>query len=809
MLRHHLRLSLRTLARDKGSAALGGLSLAVAIAACILIALFVREELSYDRALPNSDRISTVAMEMQFGDERVAFVATPEPLAGALVAEAPVVEAASVTYHGSDAAPILEAGGTDIEDNVQLLYADPLYFDVFDHPAIAGDIGTALDSPDGAVVTASTAQRLFGTDAPLGQTLTIALGDTSTVTVRAVVADLPELSSFPFEVIASFAGWRARNSDVNVGWGAGIFQTYVLREAGSEAVAVQQALDTVGPAEAREERAFLNVPIRDYRLSEFSEVSGGFGGSLVFVRLFAAVAGLILLLGSINYVNLSTARGARRAKEIGVRKALGSGRGTLVRQFLTESVLLAGMATVVGLAVAALALPFFNTTFGTDLALADLDAGFMVGLVASILIVGVIAGLYPAFYLSRFDPVRVLRGGAAETAGEAFLGRTWLRRGLVVFQFTAAVLLLVGTGAVARQLDYIQSKPLGLDPEGVVHIPITDFPLTQQSAVVKEAFLQVPEVVSAAGASFVPPKFYTGTRKTPDPERPDLEVAYQVVDGDADYASTLGLQVAAGRWLQDTADDDARALVVNASFANELGWTPESAVGREVAMGPGGSLQVIVGVVEDFHFSSLRESIGPVAIGPARADGLPNASGDGTNYPGITVRFAPGQQAEGMDALRATWADLAGDAPFRPLVIADDFAELSANEARLARTFGLFALIAVLIAAFGLIGLATYTAERRTKEIGIRKVLGASVGGLVGLLSLEYLALVAVAAVLAAPVSVILVQRWLEGFAYYAPFSPLLLVGAAAASLLLALASVGVQAVRAAQRDPVRALRSE
>ena len=811
MWTHHLRLAVRALRRDTASATLGGLSLAVAVAACILIALFVREELSYNRALPNADRVSTVATEAYAGGERMAFVATPYLLAGALVEGAPAVEAASVTYGGWSTTPVLDAGGAAVEDQeVRLLFADSLYFDVFAYPAVAGDVGTALDAPDGAVVTASTARRLFGSAVPLGRTLTLASGDTVGVTVRAVVADPPELSSFPFDVVASISGWRARNPDVSPGWAGAMYQTYVLRRAGTEPGAVQRALGTVVPeAERSEDQALIDVPVQGYRLSEFSEVEAGFGGSLVFVRLFAAVAALILLLGAINYVNLATARGARRAKEIGVRKALGSGRGGLVRQFLTESVLLSAFAAVAGLALAALALPFFNATFGTDLALGDLDGGFLLGLAGAVLVVGVVAGLYPALYLSRFEPVRVLRGGAAQTASEAFLSRTWLRRGLVVFQFTAAVLLLVGTGSVARQLDYIRSKPLGLDPEGLVHVPITDAVLAQQSAVVKEAFLRVPEVVAAAGASIVPPKMYTGTAMAPDPGQPDREVSFRVVDGDVDYAHVLGLQVAAGRWIQDTAADQARAVVVNEAFADRLGWTPDDAVGREVKTAFGDATSVIVGVVEDFHFNSLREPIGPVAMGPARADGFANGSGDGSSHPGVVVRLAPGQRAEGVDALRAAWADLAGDAPFEPRFVADDFAELSASEARLAQTLGLFALVAALIAALGLVGLATYTAERRTKEVGIRKVLGASVGGLVGLLSREYLALVAVASALAAPVAVIVARRWLEGFAYHAPFSPLLVVGAALAALALALLSVGVQALRAARRDPVRALRSE
>ena len=810
MWTHHFRLALRSLVRDKGTAALGGLSLAVAIAACVLIALFVREELSYNRALPDADRISTIATVSNFGGERSVGVSTPSPLAPALLAEAPAVEAATLTTGGGYPADVLDSRRG--EQEVGLVFADSLFFDVFAVPFLAGDRETALASPDGAVLTASAARRLFGSSAPIGETFTVVKRDTFLLTVRGIVPDVPELSTVSYEVVASFAAWRAQNPDAGTGWGSMMYQTYVLRREGTAPDAVQDGLAAIGEAQGwdDEDGGFLDVPLVEYRLSELSNPDG-FGGSTTLLKVFSSVALLILLLGSINYVNLATARGARRAKEIGVRKALGSGRGALVRQFLTESVLLSGIAALTGLALAALMLPLFNETFGADLSLVDLDALFLGGLLLAALAVGVLAGLYPALYLSGFEPLRVLRGGAApaQAAGEAFLARTWLRRGLVVFQFAAAVLLLVGTASVARQVDYYRDYPLGLEPEGLIVVPVTDPVLARQSDVVKRAFLETPGVVGAAGAAGVPPQFYMGMGMPPDPEREDLNLNYKVVEADHDYAYVLGLDLAAGRWIADTPDDAARGVVVNEAFVDALGWSPTEAVGREIYNTHGDGLDQIVGVVSDFHFESFREPVRAVAMTPARANGFSSGeAGDGTSYPEIVVRLDGGDPSA-LDAVRASWTEVAGDAPFEPLFIADEFAELADDELRLARTFGLFAGIAVLIAALGLVGLATYTAERRQKELGIRKVLGASVGGLVGLLSREYLVLVALSAVLAAPVAVVLVRRWLEGFAYHAPFSPLVLLGAAVAALALALASVGVQAFRAARRDPVRALRSD
>ena len=801
-----LRLALRSLARDRGTALLGGLSLSVALASCILIALFVRDELSYDRGLAHADRVSVLAVESEFAGERAAYTSTPYVLAGTLRREVPAAESASTTLKVWGAAVLREGQRVDVE----ALFADSSFFDVVQLAPIAGDARRAVRSPGSAVLTASAARRLFGTVQALGRDLTV-LGrsDTLAMTVGAVVADVPQPSSLEIELVLPVADYLSRNPGVGLGWGANMWETVALRRASATPAAFQRALDAVSEANRNdgETMRVLDVPLVDFRFSEFA-YADGFGASALYVRLFAAVAGLILLLGAINTVNLATARGARRAKEIGVRKALGSGRGALVRQFLAESVVLSVASAAVGLALAAVALPLFNETFGKALALSSLDPAFLAALGASALVVGVVAGLYPAVYLSGFEPVGVLRGGA-RVAGEAFLARTWLRRGLVVFQFAAAIGLLVGTGAVARQVAFVRSAPLGLEPAGLVVVPITDPSLASQSAAVKAEFSAVPGVVGAARATGVPPRLSFEMGAAPDAARPDLNLSFSVVDGDADYAETLGLHLVAGRWYTDSGADAARAVVVNETFARRLGWTPAGAVGREVQVG-GPDASEIVGVAQDFHVSSLRDAVVPVVIGPSRDDQMSAGGMDGdTGYGEVAVRFAPGQQTAGLAALGDAWRRMAGDAPFEPRIVQEQFDHLSEDEERLAQTFGLFAGVAVLIAALGLVGLASYTAERRTKEVGVRRVLGASVASVVALLSREYVALVTVAAAIASPIAVVLVRRWLDGFAYHAPFNPLVLVGASLAALALALASVGAQALRAARRDPVRSLRSE
>jgi len=391
MWTHHFRLALRTLARDKSAAALGGLSLAVAIGACVLIALFVLDELSYDRTLPGADRISAIARESEFAGERDASLVTPYVLAQALVDEVPAIETAASTLPGFGS-KVFDGSGA-VRD-VEFMYADSTFFDVVALPAVAGDPTAALDAPDGLVLTASAARRLLGGANVVGRDLTfLARGDTVTFTVRAVVADLPQRSSLAFEAVAPIASYLARNERSGTGWGSNMWRTVALRREGASSADLQRGLDTIGEEDRGGQVArYLDVPLLDLRLSEFSQADG-FGGNATFVRLFAAVALLILALGAINYVNLATARGARRAKEIGVRKALGSGRSALIRQFLVESVLLSTLAALVGLVLAALALPFFSATFGVDLGLGDLSVGFLAGLGVAAVADGVVAGL--------------------------------------------------------------------------------------------------------------------------------------------------------------------------------------------------------------------------------------------------------------------------------------------------------------------------------------------------------------------------------------------------------------------------------
>ena len=817
MWRSHLRLALRSLRRDRGYALLNGVGLAVAIGACVLIALFVRDELSSDRHVPHADRVVVMGMQNAAFEEDAPTLSTPYGLALALADGVPGVErAVAVTYGGGGEPNGLVLGASpDDRHEVRGFFADADFFDVFRARVVAGDPGAAMRDVGGAVITAPAAERAFGSaEAALGQARRFVLmGDTLTATVRSVVEEAPATASFPYEVVLPMQAFHTASPNVSRDWGGAMYRTAALLRPGTDAATVAETadrlaqLDADGQAEGEPQddgRTFAAVPLADFHLSELS-FKDGFSGSPVYLRLFGAVATLILLLSAINYVNLATARGAQRAQEVGVRKALGAGRSGLVAQFLAESVVLAALAGLVGVALAALALPLFNETFGKALSLGALDGPFWAALAVGVLAVGLAAGLYPALRLSRFSPSRALGGG--RMAGTA-AGGTWLRRTLVGVQFASAVGLLAMTAVVGRQLHHVQASPLGFAPGGLIAVEVRDPALGPRTDALVDAFEASPAVVAAAGVGAVPPGFSYTYHMPPDPRQPDRDVAIHPVDLAPEAFDVLGLEVVHGRPLDaDLARDATGSVLVNQAFAAELGYSPAEVVGRTMDVADWEGAE-IVGVVRDFHFEGFKEPVGAVALAPNRPGPWDEADAP-VQYQEIAVRAAPGREAEAMTHLEAAWAQFSVDTPLAATFVADDVAALHADEANLARVFAFFALVAVVLAAFGLVGLASYAAARRTKEVGVRRVLGATVADVVALLSREYVALAAVGVAVATPVAAVAARRWLEGFAYQAPLSPWLFAAVAAVAVAVAVASVAGQAVRAATADPTALLRSE
>ena len=653
------------------------------------------------------------------------------------------------------------------------------------------------------MITESAARRLFGDAAPLGRTFqTEARGDTQSVAVGAVVADPARTASLRYDVVLP-TGQLPERVTAPDSWGMWQWTTVARLSPGAAPADLDaQVADAVAPVyEPYEEEGddpprYFAVPLASFHLSDLSHADG-FLGDPTYLALFSAAAALVLLLGLINYVNLATARAARRAREVGVRKTLGASRGAVAGQFLAEAVVLTLLAALAALAVAALALPAFNAGFGTELALADLDAPFVAAVLGAAVVVGLVAGAYPAAVLARFDPAAVLRGASSRSGRPS---KNLLRRGLVAVQFAVAIGLLAATASVLRQVEYASDSDLGFASEGVVALPLDEGrgpDVPWQAAL--DAIRQSPGVAAATAATSYPGAVCCRYTVPLDGE-PGEFIGVANLDAEAGYLDVLGLDLVAGR---DVRPGEA-AAVVNEAYVRAQGWdAPADAIGRTIEVHEGSE---IVGVARDFRYDSWRSEVEPAVVLEAVAHpewGRPKA------YSHVLVRVAPGQTAAALDGLRRAWDRLGTEKPFEPVFLDDEVAGMYEAERRLAGVLGGFALVAVVVACLGLVGLAAYTAQRRTKEIGVRRALGASLGSVVALLSREYAALLALAAAVAVPASVALVRWWLDGFAYRAPLSPVLFAGAVALTAALALAVVAAQAARAARVPPTAALRSE
>ncbi len=801
MLESYFKIAFRNLKRNPAYTFINVGGLALGLACCVLIALYVRDELSYDDFHAEKDRLVFVGSGTSAKGSGAGGMATPYPLAGALEREVPSVEeAVRMMWPGSGK---VSRDGETFAKEENIFHAEDGFFEVFSFPLVRGR--AALDEPNTAVLSEELAQKYFPGENPVGQTLHLkdVRGGDQAYRVTGV-ARSRDNSYLCFGALLSMPSldYAERYSDQ---WGAHMFLTFALLEenASQEAFArqatalLQRRYQQTYDKET--ESALFALPIADLYLSELV-TPDGFRGERRYIYLFGAVAFFILLIACVNYVNLATARAAQRAKEVGVRKTLGAGRAQVARQFLGESVLLSMGAFVLSLLLARAALPVFNHLFDKELALYGGGNGaFLLVLFGAALGVGLLAGSYPALYLSGFSPVPVLRRHARGGASDAVL-----RKGLVVTQFAIAVALIAATGIVFQQLRYTQAKDLGFQKEQVVTVPIWD--VQEQHAAIKRAFAQHSGVESASATSGAPGSYrmtYSFSRSgSPSSDEDEESMAAHIVFADPDYLEAMGIPLKAGRFFSAERPADSSAYVLNEAAVRELGW--ENPVDHPMAYSDGRAPDRVIGVVKDFHFASLREEIGPVVIRLRR----PPSEASYASYGEVVVRFRPGQTATVLSHLREQWTRFS-DEPLEYEFLDEQFAAMYRTERRLGQVFGAFAFVAVLIACLGLFGLAAFTAEQRTKEIGIRKVLGASVGSIVALLSKDFAKLVLVAFVVAAPVAWWAMSRWLEDFAYRITLSLWLFLAAGAVALLIALLTVSTQALRAATANPTDALRSE
>ena len=788
MLKSYLRIALRNLARRRSTTALNVVGLAAGLACCLLIGAHVRHELSYDRFHTHADRI--VRVQPRFG-EFGYFAVTPVTALDHLQTAYPEVVAAT---HVQLKRAIVRQGERWIEEEA-FAYADASVFDVFTFPLRRGDPTTALREPNTVVLTETAAAAYFGDADPMGRTL--ALNDGATLTVTGVMADMPSNSHLQVRALASLATiYDGAEADVVAGFRLQGHQ-YLRLTTPEAAEALQAKLDALTAEGQDAVQAALGFwvdgmeiglyPLTRIHLYPNVGPNANPEGAARYLYLFGAVALFVLLLACINYMNLATAQAAERAKEVGIRKVAGAQRRQLAVQFLGESVLVCLAALVLALGLVQVLLPAFNRL--TDGALAvRYDLPTLGVLAGAVLLTGLVAGSYPALILSRLQPIGMLRGRVGGRGGAR------LRQGLVVFQFAVSVGLIVATLVVHQQLRFMQTKSLGYQTAQVVQLQLPEAVRAQGKALKAE----VERLAGVAGASLSSGVPSGGGGMMYMHELNETEtVPVVALQADADYLAAMGMDLAAGRTFDAARAADTSAVLLNETALRVFGL--EAQVGEAGTFDFGGEMRTVVGVVRDFHASSLHQPIGPAVLT------LPDAEQAGA----LVVRLEAGQATEALAAVEAVWQRFAPEEPFTYVFADDVLASYYRAERRTGRLFAAFAGLAVLIGGLGLFGLATFTAQQRTKEIGVRKVLGATVPGLVALLSKDFLRLVLVAFVVAAPLAYLAMRHWLEDFAYRIDLGAGVILLAGALAVAVALLTVSGQAIRAARRNPAESLRYE
>lgn len=790
MITNYLKLAFRHLIRNKGYSGLTMFGLAVGVASFLMIALWVIDELNYDRFHYNGDRIYRALWDGKVGDNEWQIPLAPVPLAEALK-EFPEIEQ---TVRFVLARRWIRHQGTLLQEK-NFVYTEPSFLTIFTVQFLSGDPATALTSPGKVVVTRTAALRYFGTEDAVGYRLE--LSDGSLFHVSGVVEAFPPQSHFHFEILAPIENYP-RFQERQTQWGSATVYTYLLLKENAPIASLdikmktyvkQNILDKEALfASGQNRTGFIFQRLHEIHLHSDFEYELEPPGNVKTVYLLGAVGVFILILACINFVNLSTARATQRAREVGVRKAVGSDRTQLVKQFFMESSVFVLLAMSAGILIVEIAIPQLNGLTGKDLVLRYADPVLVGSLAALAVLVTILAGMYPALVLSSFTPDRVLKGQISENSS-----RSRLRNVLVVFQFCICIGLMIGMVVVQGQLKFMLEKQLGFDREHVLVIRDASALGSKRDAFVRE-LESSSGVVAASVAQTLPG--YEFDSNLFEPEQPSnykqTSLTYAMVDHK--FLDALRIKVVEGRNFSRDMPTDSSALLMNRAAAAALGWTRP--LGRKLRSGD--MEWQVIGVVEDFHFESLRSEIKPIVFPFLRW--TPQF---------IAVRLQAGDISGHVAFIAGTWKKFVPDRPLDYSFLDQDYERLYRNEQRLSRIFAVFTSIALVIACLGLFGLAAYAVQQRTKEIGIRKVLGASVAGIVGLLSQQFLRLVALAGIIACPVAYYAVQQWLEGFAYRVQIGPFVFLGVAMVALLIALLTVTFQAIKAALTNPVEALRYE
>ena len=818
MFQNYLKIALRNLLKNKTFSLINIAGLAVGAASCLLIMLFVAYELSYDKWNPNAERIVRTFSDINFGGSLMKMAVSGAPIGPDAMRELPEVQNyCRFRDYGSSLVKRDGDGQQNFKEE-EVLTVDSTFFEVFPLEVVEGDARSCLVQPKNVAISKSKAETYFGSpQVAVGQTLVF--DNNERWKVSAVFEDLPDNSHFKAHFLLSMNGNEEVKDSPPLWAMSNNFQTYLLLRKGVRVEDFREKFLALSKQKLGETSAqLLGMSLEDFektgqyvrfdlqRLTDIHlysslEVELEPNGSIQYVWIFSAIALFVLLIACINFMNLTTARSAHRAREIGVRKVLGSPRSSLIGQFLSETMLVAAMAVVLALNIAMLALPWFNDLTSRQLEMPWSSGLFWVSIIGGIALVGLLAGSYPAFFLSAFDSIKVLKGQLARE-----VKHSGLRSTLVVFQFATAVVLIIGTLLVYKQLNFIQHKKLGFKKDQVI-IVNDAYALGANILAYKQEILKNPAVQSAAISSFLPvPSSRSNTTFSTAREfRDDNAVNMQYWQVDYDYANTLGMEMVKGRFFDQSRPADSTAIILNETAAKKFGF--DDPIGKKVYTmdrnvqgkpAPEDFAEYeVIGVMKDFHWASLRENIGSLCMRIGRSDGL------------ISFRYEAEESKNVIASLENQWKQMAPGQSFDYRFLDDSFAKMYSTEHRVGEIAGIFALLAILVSCLGLFGLASFMAEQRTKEIGIRKVLGATAFNLIGLLSKDFLKLVLISIVIAMPIGWWAMNKWLADFAYHIDIGWWVFAVAGLAAALIAVLSVSGQALKAALANPVESLRSE
>lgn len=811
MFKNYFKIAFRQLRKQKMYAAIKIGGFAFSIAACLLIGLYIRNEVSYDKSWKDSDRIYRVIYWYKDNGTLEKSVDWPAPAGKTLKANFPQIELSGrIMMNRLMGAGAREMRPADARENSYeegLAFADQQMLDILKVPMVYGDRAKALAEPNTMVISKRKADKYFPGKNPVGQVMILDDDTKHPYRIGGVIENFPSTSHLQYDFLLTLSGMEFGSGEQN-NWGDWNYLDYVQVRQGTDPKQLEAKISADiaynyllpdmkkgGTKNADQEIKKFSIhlqPIADVNLYSYDIEDEVPHGDVRFIWLFGAVAGFILLIACINFINLSTAKSANRAKEVGLRKVVGSYRSSLINQFLTESIFYSVLSFILGLVLAFLLLPYFNTLSSRSLTIPWTVWWLVPVILASSLVVGIAAGLYPAFYLSSFKPVQVLKGTLSTGSKSSVL-----RNGLVVFQFTASIVLIISTLVISSQMDFILNKKTGFNKDQVVVLQGTNTLWGQDVKNLKNELSKLASVKSVSISDYLPVEPTKRNGNTFFKEgrtRLDAGVSGQFWQIDDTYLKTLGIKLVEGRNFSYAMSDDTagKTLIINQTMAKKLNL--KNPVGARIT---NGGVFTVIGVVQDFNFESMHQHIDPLALHFGISPSM------------MSVKVSGADMKNTLQSIAATWKQFAPNQPIRYTFLDESFAKMYDDVQRMGHIFTTFAVLAIVIACLGLFALSAFMAEQRSKEIGIRKVLGASVSGITALLSYDFIKLVVIAIVIASCIGWWAMNKWLEGFAYRIQVQWWVFVMAGFIAVFIALVTVSFQSIKAALMNPVKSLKAE